>query len=158
MAVQTFRTQIAKNKRNSFVLIAGFMIFFVGMGLLIGMVWGRGSWPFAMIVAGVAATKEMILLGRRFSAKAAQAYGLVHQVVLPQELDAAVEALVGRFQSLPPRTVGITKRIIDKGHNLSLRESQDLEVDAQAEVLYGPDVREALESFLENRRPVFTGE
>jgi enoyl-CoA hydratase/carnithine racemase len=109
-------------------------------------------------VAGVAATKEMILLGKRFSADAARAYGLVHQVVPPQELDAAVGALVDRFRSLPPRSVGISKRIIDQGHNLSLRESQDLEIDAQAEVLYGPDVREALSTFLENRSPRFTGE
>jgi enoyl-CoA hydratase/carnithine racemase len=109
-------------------------------------------------VAGVAATKEMILLGKRFNANAARAYGLVHQVVPPGDLDAAVETLADRFQSLPPRTVGIAKHIIDKGHNTSLRETQDLEIDAQVEVLYGPDVREALESFLEKRRPAFTGD
>jgi enoyl-CoA hydratase len=109
-------------------------------------------------VAGVAVSKEMILLGKRFNASAARAYGLVHQVVRPEELDAAVEALADRFRALPPRTVGIAKRIIDQGHNLSLRESQDLEVDAQVEVLYGPDVREAVNSFLDNRWPVFTGE
>ena len=109
-------------------------------------------------VAGVAATKEMILLGKRFNASAAWAYGLVHQVVLPQELDAAVGALATSFGSLPPRTVGIDKRIIDQGPNLSLCESQDLEIDAQVEVLYGLDVQEALNSFLENRSPRFTGE
>jgi enoyl-CoA hydratase/carnithine racemase len=109
-------------------------------------------------VAGVAATKEMILLGKRFNASAARAYGLVHQVVPPQELDAAVGALADKFRALPPRTVGISKRIIDQGHNMSLRGSQDLEIDAQVEVLYGPDVREALESFLQQRRPKFIGE
>jgi enoyl-CoA hydratase/carnithine racemase len=109
-------------------------------------------------VAGVAATKEMILLGKRFNASAARAYGLVHQVVPPQDLDAAVGALADKFRSLPPRTVGISKRIIDQGHNMSLRESQDLEIDAQVGVLYGADVREALGSCLQNRQPVFTGE
>jgi enoyl-CoA hydratase/carnithine racemase len=109
-------------------------------------------------VAGVAATKEMILLGKRFNASAARAYGLVHQVVAPQDLDAAVDALAAKFRSLPPRTVGLSKRIIDQGHNLSLRESQDLEIDAQVEVLYGPDVQEAMGSFLQQRRPRFIGE
>jgi enoyl-CoA hydratase/carnithine racemase len=109
-------------------------------------------------LAGVAVTKEIILLGKRFNAGAAKGYGLVHQVVPPDELNAAVAALADKFLLLPPRTVGIAKRIIDVGHNMPMRDSQDLEIDAQVEVLDGPDVREAIESFLEKRRPKFIGE
>jgi enoyl-CoA hydratase/carnithine racemase len=109
-------------------------------------------------VAGAAATKEMILLGGRFSASTAQAYGLVHRVVPPGELDSAVAALVNKFQELPPRTVGIAKRIINVGHNLSMRGSQDLEIDAQIELLGSPDLREAVDSYIEQRRPQFCGE
>ena len=46
MAVETFHTMIARNRRNSFLLIGGFMIFFVAVGLLIGVVWGSGSDEF----------------------------------------------------------------------------------------------------------------
>jgi enoyl-CoA hydratase/carnithine racemase len=109
-------------------------------------------------VAGVAATKEMILLGRRFNARTAQAYGLVHSVVPPGELDAAVAALAARFERLPPRTVGIAKRIINLGQDLSMRASQDLEIDAQVELSDSRDLREAIEGFLENRQPQFIGE
>jgi len=109
-------------------------------------------------VAGVAATKEMVLLGRRFNADDARAYGLVNSVVPPHELDAAVAAFAAKFQNLPPRTVGIAKRIINVGHNLSMRDSQDLEIDAQAELLDSPDFREALASYREKRPPRFTGE
>ncbi len=103
-------------------------------------------------VVGVAATKEMILLGGRFNASAAQAYGLLHKVVPPDDLDAAVAALAEKFQRLPPPTVGIAKRIINEGHNLSLRDSQNLEIDALAELLDSPDVREAIGSYLEKRQ------
>ena len=109
-------------------------------------------------VAGVAAAKEIIMLGKRFNASAAQAYGLLHQVVPPGELDAAVAALADKFQRLPPRTVAIAKRIINLGHNLSMRDSQNLELDAQAELLDSPDLREGRESYSEKRRPRFTGE
>lgn len=109
-------------------------------------------------VAGAAATKEMILLGRRFNASDAQIYGLVNRVVPPGDLDAAVAALVKRFQILPPRTVGVAKRIINEGHNLSMRESQDLEINAQAELLDSPDLQEAMDSYLQRRQPRFTGE
>ncbi len=109
-------------------------------------------------VAGVAAAKEMILLGERFRAGVAQARGLLHQVVPPDELDAAVAALAKKFQSLPPRTVGLAKRIIDQGHSLSLRESQELEIEALLELKTSPDLREAIESYVEKRQPRFTGE
>lgn len=61
MAVETFHTLIAKNKRNTAILIFCFMLFFVGLGLLIGMVWGGGDAAFAMIVSGIAATVAFVL-------------------------------------------------------------------------------------------------
>ena len=109
-------------------------------------------------VAGVAATKEMIFLGGRFNAATALEYGLVNQVVAPDELDAAVARLAAKFRSLPPRTIGVAKRIINEGYSLSMRESQDLEIDAQAELLDSPDLREAVASYLEKRQPRFVGE
>ena len=61
MAIETFHTLIAKNKRNSFILIGGFTLFFVGMGLLIGMAWGGGDWQFGAVVAGIAAVVAFVL-------------------------------------------------------------------------------------------------
>ncbi len=55
MATETFHTLIAKNRRNSILLIGGFMLVFIGMGLLIGMVWGGGEAAFAITVAAIAA-------------------------------------------------------------------------------------------------------
>ena len=64
MPTETFHTLIAKNKRNSFFLIALFMIFFVALGLVIGVAWGGytdeagayyPNWAFAMVVAIIAA-------------------------------------------------------------------------------------------------------
>jgi len=53
MPTETFREQISRNKRNSILLILLFVIFFVGMGLLIGYVWGRER-TFAVTVAVIA--------------------------------------------------------------------------------------------------------
>jgi len=62
MPVETFHTLIARNKRNSFLLIFVFLLLFVGMGLLIGYVWGAGEMAFAWIVAGIAGTIAFILI------------------------------------------------------------------------------------------------
>lgn len=61
MPVETFHTLIAKNKRNSFLLIAVFLLLFVALGLLIGYVWGRGQMAFSYIVAGIAAAIAFVL-------------------------------------------------------------------------------------------------
>ena len=83
---------------------------------------------------------------------------LVNQVVAPDQLDAAVARLAAKFRSLPPRTIGVAKRIINEGYSLSMRESQDLEIHAQAELLDSPDLREAVASYVEKRQPHFVGE
>jgi heat shock protein HtpX len=57
MAIETFHTLIARNKRNSWLLVALFLLFFAGLGLLIGYVWGgdaRGGAAVA-VMAGAAA-------------------------------------------------------------------------------------------------------
>ena len=61
MPVETFHTLIAKNKRNSFMLIGFFMLFFIGMGLLIGAVWGGGEAAFSVTVALIAAGIAFVL-------------------------------------------------------------------------------------------------
>jgi enoyl-CoA hydratase/carnithine racemase len=66
--------------------------------------------------------------------------------------------LANKFQSLPPRTVGVAKHIINEGQDLSMRASQDLEIDTHAALLGTADIQEAIDSYLEKRRPDFTGE
>jgi len=90
----------------------------------------------AVRILGLGLSKEMMFLGRNLRAHTAQAYGLV----------------------LPPRTMGAIKRIINEGHHQSIRASQDLEIEVQAELLHSPDFIEAITSHLENRSPTFTGE
>lgn len=60
MAIETFHTLIARNKRNSFVIIAVFLLFFVAIGMLIGWVWG-GTWAFSVVVASLAAIIAFLL-------------------------------------------------------------------------------------------------
>jgi len=61
MAVETFHTLIARNKRNSLLLIGGFMLFFVVLGVVIGMVWSGGDVWFGVVVAGIAAGVAFVL-------------------------------------------------------------------------------------------------
>lgn len=107
---------------------------------------------------GVAAAKELTLLAEFIDAAQAQRLGFVNRVVADDQLDSAAEMLADKFRRLPPRTVGVAKRIIDEGYHLTIRESQELEIDLQSQILDSPDLREAVRSFFEKREPRFTGE
>ena len=72
MALETFHTLIARNKRNSFLLIALFMVFFAGVGMVIGMAWGGGEPVFGVVVAVIAAVVAFFLvLGSYFGGASA---------------------------------------------------------------------------------------
>ena len=78
-------------------------------------------------------------------------------VVPHDQLDAAVASLVGKFRKLPPHIIAVAKRILNEGYQLPLRESEDLEIEAQAQLLHSQDLREAVESYLAKREPHFAG-
>ena len=60
MVIETYNTLIARNKRNSWLLIGLFVLIFIGIGLLIGWVWG-GDWAFSIVVASGAAIVAFLL-------------------------------------------------------------------------------------------------
>ncbi|NIS81170.1 MAG: enoyl-CoA hydratase/isomerase family protein [Anaerolineales bacterium] len=104
-------------------------------------------------VIGFAAAKEMILLGGRFKAAEALSCGLVHRVVQANDLDAEVAAFAMRFMKLSPRVLRLAKRVINTGIELTLRESQDLEVEILTEVLASPETRDTFAHYLETHEP-----
>jgi enoyl-CoA hydratase/carnithine racemase len=108
-------------------------------------------------LAGLANTKEMILLGEMFDASKAQFYGLLNEVVALNELDNKVNALADKFNFLPPRTVQIAKKIIEEGLQLDLKDSQKLEVALQSSLIGSEDWDEAIKSYFEKRPPNFIG-
>lgn len=103
-------------------------------------------------VAGLAHTKEMVMLGGRFRAKQALAYGLVHQIVPASDLDDATRALADKLIKLPQRALALAKHIIDAGIGLTMRESQKLEIEALTEILESPGIRETFEHYVESRQ------
>lgn len=107
--------------------------------------------------AGMAAAKEMSLLGDTFDTTQAKAWNLIHRAVAADTLDETVQAWVEKLHRRPPRAVGVNKRILDSGAALTHQESLNLEAQAQADLLMTDDFKEAMASFFEKRMPHFKG-
>lgn len=61
MSTETFDTLIARNKRNSVLLVFVFLLLFAAMGLLIGQVWGHGNRNFSIAVAAGAGAVAFLI-------------------------------------------------------------------------------------------------
>ena len=100
--------------------------------------------PFVLPKIGAHA-RRYFLTGERFDSATALRIGLVHEVV--DDLDAAVERIVGELLTAGPQAVREAKRLI--------RERPDGEETARiaARLRTGPEGQAGLRAFLERRKP-----
>ena len=119
---------------------------FVGLGIIPG---DGGAWLLTKTV-GPARAAEMALTGDRVTADVALEWGLVNEVVAPEELMAAARKLAGRVAKNPPHSVRMAKKL--------LRESQHQSLDSLLELAHHTeDHREALAAFAEKRKGEYQG-
>jgi enoyl-CoA hydratase/carnithine racemase len=126
---------------------------FVKLGIVPG---DGGAWLLPRIV-GFSKASEMALTGDTIDAAAALACGLVSQVVPDSELMSAARSLAARIVVNPPHAVRMTKRLLREGRMASLAAILEVSAAAQALCHATADHREAVDAFLEKRKPRFTG-
>jgi enoyl-CoA hydratase/carnithine racemase len=102
---------------------------------------------------GITRAKELILLGRRFSAEEGRDLGLVSRVVPQAELQGAARALADELCKSSPTAVREAKRAIDAGFGLPMQDGIEVEHDAWTVVIETQDRREGIAAFNEKRDP-----
>jgi enoyl-CoA hydratase len=123
----------------------------------VGVVAGDGGaviWPQ---LVGYARAKEYLMTGDALTANEAERIGLINHVVPDAELDARVEAFAGKLAAGAPQAIKYTKVSV----NLALKALAHTILDAsmayEMVTFATGDHREAVASFLEKRKPNFTG-
>jgi len=108
--------------------------------------------PFALEKIGPGAARRYFVTGERFDAETALRVGLVHEVVPPAELDAAVERILGELLSAGPEAARAAKRLV-------LDAPLDGEETARriARRRTSAEGQEGLRAFLERRPPSWRG-
>ncbi len=108
--------------------------------------------PYVVRAIGPGHARELFTSGRPFEAEEARSLGLVHRVVAPEDLDAAVAISVENFLACAPGAVAANKRLVrDLTASLALTDLPDRIAEARA----GSEGQEGLAAFVEKRDPTW---
>jgi enoyl-CoA hydratase/carnithine racemase len=133
---------------------ASFAFLFPKVGLC-GADMGAG-WLLPRTV-GLAKASELLFLGDRIDAAAAERIGLVNRVVPQAECLAAATALAERLASGPAFAHTMTKQMLESEHAMTLDQAIEAEAQAQAICMQHPDFRAAYEAWKAKQPIVFAG-
>jgi enoyl-CoA hydratase len=123
----------------------------------VGLVAGDGGalmWP---MLIGFQKAKELLFLGDNIPAAEAARLGLITRCVPDAELDTAIDALTTRLAKLPPFALKGTKKAINhtlKGLALATFE-YGVSLETQSQLTR--DHAEAVDAFVDKRKPQYTG-
>jgi 2-(1,2-epoxy-1,2-dihydrophenyl)acetyl-CoA isomerase len=106
---------------------------------------------------GEVRARELLLLGRALTGEEAAAWGAIHGAVAADELDGAVDEIVGRLASGPTVALGLTKWLLHAGSGASLEQHLPNEAFAMEVSSRTDDFREGFTAFREKRPPRFEG-
>lgn len=123
----------------------------------VGLIGDGGSLFNVPRLVGPMKAKELYFTARVVDAAEAERIGLINRVVAAQQLDEEVDKLAEQLASGPTVAYGIAKKIINKGLDMDLSSVLELEAMGQAVVSTTEDVEEAVNAFLQKRKPVFKG-
>ncbi len=117
---------------------------------------GGGSWSLPRVV-GIRRAMEIMLLGERFDAQQALAWGLVNRVVPAAELGAAVDSITGSLAQAPVLAIRNAKRLVRESLARTLSGQLDAEAASFSACAGTSDFAEGITAFLEKRPPRFGG-
>ena len=129
---------------------------FATPGVKIGLFCSTPMVPLSRAI-GRKRALEMLLTGDLVDAETARDWGLVNNVVPPEELDGAVAELVEKIARSSPLTVGIGKEAFYSQIELDEHRAYDLTKSVMAMNSLAGDAQEGMCAFLEKREPTWRG-
>jgi 2-(1,2-epoxy-1,2-dihydrophenyl)acetyl-CoA isomerase len=130
---------------------------FVPAFVSIGLVPDSGATHFLTRILGPARALEWMASGRRLSGDEALAWGLVSELVEPDELAGRAAALADELATLPTVAIGLHKQLFDCAPTNTLADQLELEASLQMAAAGTADFAEGLAAFREKRSPRFSG-
>ena len=112
---------------------------------------------FLLRQVGEKHARDLLLTGRIIPADEALRIGLVNEVVAPDKLMGRARELAATLLQNSPASLVATKRLLRKYSSAELDQQVAAAVDENARIRSTADFHEGVSSFLEKRRPRWTG-
>lgn len=119
----------------------------------LGVIPGFGGTQRLMRLVGIQKARELVYTGKIFGADEAKTLGLVAHVYAPEELNAAVDALIDEITSKGPYALAQAKRAFMVGQDLDLNRACHVEKELFSMCFTHPDQKEGMDAFLNKRKP-----
>jgi methylglutaconyl-CoA hydratase len=101
--------------------------------------------------------RDLLLTGRLFGADEALRMGLISEIVTADNLMSRARELAGMLLQNSPASLRATKKLLNDHAKAELDLQIDAAVRENAAIRTTADFREGISSFLEKRKPVWTG-
>jgi methylglutaconyl-CoA hydratase len=112
---------------------------------------------FLMRQVGEKIARDLLLTGRLFDAAEAQRLGLINEIVAPDNLIERARQLARQLMENSPLSLFQTKQLLTENARAELDEQIESAIRQNAGIRESGDFREGITSFLEKRKPQWTG-
>jgi methylglutaconyl-CoA hydratase len=112
---------------------------------------------FLLRQTGEKHARDLLLTGRIIGAEEAARMGLVNEIVAPESLMSRARELAALLMENSPASLRATKKLLSDHARAELDFQIEAAVRANAAVRTTADFREGITSFLEKRKPAWTG-
>ena len=123
----------------------------------VGLVAGDGGSAIWPQLIGFARAKRYLMTGELLTGREAADIGLITMSVSPEELDAEVEKWAGRMARGATNAIAGTKMAINATLKMLTANGVDLGMAYEGLSNISEDHQEALNAFVEKRKPNLTG-
>lgn len=112
--------------------------------------------PMCCAPSGEQAARRYFITAERFSASQAQAFGLVHEVVAAEALDARVDEVVAALVANGPAAVKACKQLVKDVAGLPITAALRADTARRiADIRASQEGREGVQAFLQKRDPAW---
>jgi enoyl-CoA hydratase len=122
-----------------------------------GLSAGDGGPIILPLLTGICKAKELLFTGDVIPAEEAERLGLINRVVPAEELDAAVDAMARKLANGAPVAIRYTKQAINKHVSFWVNLILESSLAYEGHSFLTEDLVEAVDAFMEKRKPTFKG-
>ncbi len=109
--------------------------------------------PYVIERVGLTRARELMLTGRRFDGLTACDYGIVHEAIVPEELDQRLEVIMDDIKQCSPHALAACKRLIFAVKDTPADATVEYRANLLTELRRSEDGQEGMNAFVEKRLP-----